>query len=238
MFLPIATILRLIQFCSKRRWPLLAESCSYFLLLNTIINPYYHSCVFMTDIYLAISLFYTQRGWHTSELHSFMISNFRWIVNVVVFLLGYFSGAWLCADVSEHSACSMTQPVKMEQGVPKRRHIQFRLRFISQNKENNTQFWHCAIETRILFLLCFVDRASMYNLFQMRPSRCTLLLSIFISTSLHVSGIYVSIIRGTYCNYVTLVISTLYGWLSATGIFYSVWVADSHPYRLKYTSVA
>ena len=27
-----------------------------FLLLNTIINPYYHSCVFMTDIYLTISL--------------------------------------------------------------------------------------------------------------------------------------------------------------------------------------
>jgi len=30
--------------------------CSYFLLLNAIINPYYHSCVFMTDIYLTISL--------------------------------------------------------------------------------------------------------------------------------------------------------------------------------------
>jgi len=26
------------------------------MLLNTIINPYYHSCVFMTDIYLIISL--------------------------------------------------------------------------------------------------------------------------------------------------------------------------------------
>ena len=26
-----------------------------FLLLNTIINPYYHSCGFMTDIYLTIS---------------------------------------------------------------------------------------------------------------------------------------------------------------------------------------
>jgi len=50
------------------RWPLLGETCSYFLLLNTIINPYYHSCGFMTDIYLTISLIYTQRGWHTSEL--------------------------------------------------------------------------------------------------------------------------------------------------------------------------
>ena len=33
----------------------MAETCSYFLLLNTIINPYYHSCVFMTDIYFTIS---------------------------------------------------------------------------------------------------------------------------------------------------------------------------------------
>ena len=39
------------------RWPLLAETYSYFLLLNTIINPYYHSCGFMTDIYLTITLF-------------------------------------------------------------------------------------------------------------------------------------------------------------------------------------
>jgi len=39
-----------------RRWPLLAETCSYFLLLNTIINPYYHSCGFVTDIYLTIGL--------------------------------------------------------------------------------------------------------------------------------------------------------------------------------------
>jgi len=42
----------------------------------------------------------------------------------------------------------------------------------------------------------------------MKPTRCTLLLSIFISTSLHVSGNYVSIIRGTYCIYVTLVFFT------------------------------
>ena len=33
---------------------------------------------------------------------------------------------------------------------------------------------------------------------------CTLLLSIFISTSLHVSGNYVPIIRRTYCIYATL----------------------------------
>ena len=32
------------------------------LLLNTFINPYYHSCGFVTDIYFTISLYYTQRG--------------------------------------------------------------------------------------------------------------------------------------------------------------------------------
>jgi len=50
--------------------------------------------------------------------------------------------------------------------------------------------------------------------FLMRPTRCTLLLSIFISTSLHVSGNYVPIIRKTYCIYATLVFFSLYGWLS------------------------
>jgi len=64
------------------------------------------------------------------------------------------------------------------------------------------------------FFLCFVDRASLYNLFQMKPTRCTLLHSIFISTSVHVSGNYVPVIRKTYCNYATLVFSTLYGRLS------------------------
>ena len=53
----------------------------------------------------------------------------------------------------------------------------------------------------------------MYLLFQVKPSRCTLLLSIFISTSLHVSVNRVPIIRRTYCIYATLVFFTLYGWL-------------------------
>jgi len=46
----------------------IGRNMCYFLLLNTIINPYYHSCGFMTDIYLTFRLFYTQRRWHTSEL--------------------------------------------------------------------------------------------------------------------------------------------------------------------------
>jgi len=50
--------------------------------------------------------------------------------------------------------------------------------------------------------------------FLMKPPRCTLLLSIVISTSLHVSGNYVPIIRRTYCIHATLVFFALYGWLS------------------------
>jgi len=58
-----------------------------------------------------------------------------------------------------------------------------------------------------------VDCASLYNLFHTKPSRCTLFLSIFIWTAVHVSGNYVSIIKRTYCTYTTLVFFTLYGWL-------------------------
>ena len=48
----------------------------------------------------------------------------------------------------------------------------------------------------------------------MKPTRCTLLLSIFISNSLHVSCNYVPITKTAYCIYVTLVFFTLYWWLS------------------------
>jgi len=48
----------------------------------------------------------------------------------------------------------------------------------------------------------------------MKPTRCTLLLGIFISASLHVSGTYVSIIIRIYCINATLVFFSLYGWLS------------------------
>jgi len=64
------------------------------------------------------------------------------------------------------------------------------------------------------FLLCSDYRVSLYNLFQIKPTRCRLLLSIFISTSLHVSGNYVPIIRRNYCIYATLVFFVLYGWQS------------------------
>ena len=48
----------------------------------------------------------------------------------------------------------------------------------------------------------------------MKPTRCTLLLSIFISNSLHVSCNYMSIIRTTYSICATLVFVTLHEWLS------------------------
>jgi len=52
------------------------------------------------------------------------------------------------------------------------------------------------------------------NLFRIKPTRCTLLLSIIISTSVHFSGNYVHIIRRIYRIYATLVVFVLYGWLS------------------------
>jgi hypothetical protein len=51
----------------------------------------------------------------------------------------------LYADVSEHFACSIFigrytyLPVKIEQSVPKRRHIKFRGRGITQIKAENIQ---------------------------------------------------------------------------------------------------
>ena len=78
--------------------------------------------------------------------------------------------------------------------------------------------------------LCFVDPASLYILFQMKPARCTLLLSIFISTSLNVSGNYVPIIRRIWCIYAKLVFFTL--WVAAVShryIKFSWWWAHSCP---------
>jgi len=68
----------------------------------------------------------------------------------------------------------------------------------------------------------------------MKPTRCTLLLSVFISTSLHVSGNYVPIIRRTYCIYVTLVFFTLYGWLS--GLLVGIRQSDKYQCRIDILS--
>jgi hypothetical protein len=60
----------------------------------------------------------------------------------------------------------------------------------------------------------------------MYPTRCTLLLGTYISTSVHVSGNCVPIIRRTYCTCATLVFFTVYGWLSGyAGWDETVWSA-------------
>jgi len=75
--------------------------------------------------------------------------------------------------------------------------------------------------------------------FQMKPTSCTLLISIFISTSIHVSGNYVPIIRRIYCIYATLVFFNLVCWLGRDSARFIVPDRPySHPYRVKNTSVA
>jgi len=79
------------------------------------------------------------------------------------------------------------------------------------------------------------------SFFQIKPTRFTLILCVFISTSLRVSGNYVPIIRRTYCFYATLVFFTVYGWLSGLLVGMrpvSSHPATSHPYTVKNTSVA
>ena len=49
-----------------------------------------------------------------------------------------------------------------------------------------------------------LHQISHHYLFRMKPTRCTLLLSTFISTSVHVSGNYVPIIRRNFCIHATL----------------------------------
>ena len=62
---------------------------------------------------------------------------------------------------------------------------------------------------------CFVDRASLYNLSQIIPTRCTILLNIF---NTFISFLYMfraSMCPSSgenYCIYATLVFVTLYGW--------------------------
>jgi len=64
-----------------------------------------------------------------------------------------------------------------------------------------------------VYHLCLNAHWIMSSSFQTKVTRFTLLLSIFISTYLHVSGNYVPIIRRAYCIYVTLVFFTLGGCL-------------------------
>ena len=44
------------QNCNDLKMAVIGRNIYLFFLLSTIINPHYHSCVFMNDIYLTISL--------------------------------------------------------------------------------------------------------------------------------------------------------------------------------------
>ena len=61
-----------------------------------------------------------------------MISNFRPVLNVASFLLGN-------SPVSEYYILDTYLPMNMEQSVPKRRHIKFRGRGITQKKAYSIQ---------------------------------------------------------------------------------------------------
>ena len=76
---------------------------------------------------------------YTNNFISFLTSNFRRILNAVCFLLG------------THTYL----PMKMEQSVPKRRHIKFRRRGITQKKAYNNfistfSFALCLLSTCII----------------------------------------------------------------------------------------
>ena len=76
----------------------------------------------------------------------------------------------------------------------------------SQSHSTTERQWVLSLMMHKNKMLCFF--------FPLKPTRCTLLLSIFISTSVHASGNYVPIIRRTYCIYATLVFFVPCRWVS------------------------
>jgi len=76
--------------------------------------------------------------------------------------------------------------------------------------------------TNVYRFLCktsiIIKTSNVWAFFQMKPARCTLILSIFISTSVHVSCNYVPIIRRNYCIYATLIFFIPCGWPSGMQI--------------------
>jgi len=64
------------------------------------------------------------------------------------------------------------------------------------------------VNTKSSFFM-FFDHTALYNLFQMKPTWCTLLLGIFTWTSLRGLGNCVPIIKKTYCIYATLVLCNI-----------------------------
>ena len=112
------------------------------------------------------------RGEHSYRQISFVLDfTFLLCSQCCILYFGWFPDVWiLCADVSEHSVSSIFKgPVGDQwrwnwQGVPKRRHIKFRRREITQKKDCNklvliyeiwlhaTCFWNATIAYRQQYL--------------------------------------------------------------------------------------
>jgi len=73
-----------------------------------------------------------------------MISNFLRVLNVVLFLLGDSPASEFYVPTFRNTLSHLhrlTPPMKMEQGVPKGRHIKFKRRGITQRKEKIILFF-------------------------------------------------------------------------------------------------
>jgi hypothetical protein len=82
----------------------------------------------------------------------------------IFFILGDSPGDWIwCADVSVGGADKKTRPVKVEQSVPKRQHIKFRRRGITQKKK--MQYLVLVLIISVQYL-CLVSNCSICALYQ------------------------------------------------------------------------
>jgi hypothetical protein len=71
------------------------------------------------------------------KITNFFISNFRRVPNVVCFLLGKSPASEFHMPTFRNILFHLNRPMKMEQSVPKRRHIKLRRRGITQKKAYN-----------------------------------------------------------------------------------------------------
>ena len=83
-----------------------------------------------------------QRVWYSDARRKLLISNFRRAVYVLSF--GWFPDVWIIRPCfgtlcQFHLHSSFKLALKMENSVPKRRHINFRRRGITQKKECNNK---------------------------------------------------------------------------------------------------
>ena len=123
---------------------------------STFLQNYLHLLKFHEDVYLHEIFAWISWGcissWNSSKYNVILISNFRRVLNVVCFLLGDSRASEIYMptfrnNLSVPSSINIALrlvhstrtylPMKMEQSVPKRRHINFRRRGITQKKAYN-----------------------------------------------------------------------------------------------------